>query len=76
MKNNLGIVAFAIVVIAALFFVSSGGKKVPGIPVDVIHNEVSTNAGCLACHGPGKRAQLKPNHPPKEECLICHKQRQ
>jgi mono/diheme cytochrome c family protein len=27
--------------------------------------------GCVACHGPASRP-LPANHPPKEQCLICH----
>jgi hypothetical protein len=28
---------------------------------------------CLACHGP-QAVPLSAKHPPKEQCLICHKQ--
>jgi hypothetical protein len=34
---------------------------------------MTTNDSCAACHGPGKRSPLKSSHPPKEDCLLCHK---
>jgi hypothetical protein len=55
-----------------LFFLSSN-KKVPPVPADALHSGITTEAGCAACHGPGKQAPLKPTHPPKEQCLVCHK---
>jgi hypothetical protein len=29
---------------------------------------------CLDCHGP-QAVPLSAKHPPKEQCLICHKQK-
>ena len=72
MKNTIGFTVFVLVVLLFLFFLSSG-KKVPNIPSDALHSVITTDASCAACHGPGKQAPLKPTHPPKEQCLVCHK---
>ena len=71
MKNTLTFIAFALAVLLVLFFLSSS-KKAPLIPSDDLHKNVTTNAACTDCHAPGKQAPLKQNHPPKEQCLICH----
>ena len=72
MKNTFTFVAFALVVLLALFFLSSV-RKSPLIPSDDLHKPVTTNAACAECHAPGKQAPLKQEHPPKEQCLNCHK---
>ena len=71
MKNTLTLIAFVLAVLLVLFFLSSS-KKAPLIPSDDLHKNVTTNAACTECHAPGKQAPLKQNHPPKEQCLICH----
>lgn len=49
------------------------GKRNPRIPENDNHKVISTSAACLECHGPGKAAERKKDHPPKDDCLICHK---
>jgi len=71
MKNTLMFIAFVLTVLLVLFLLSSR-KKAPLIPSDDLHKNVTTNAACAECHTPGKQAPLKQNHPPKEQCLICH----
>lgn len=73
MKSIWPFITAAIVIIVVLFFLSSRGKKAPFLPPDNIHNAITTQEVCVACHAPGKQAPLKANHPPKEQCLICHK---
>ncbi len=75
MKNTLIFVAFVLVVLGMLFAIS--GKRVPPplIPDDVIHETVNDVSACMNCHGPGKSAAMKKAHPPKFECLKCHKAR-
>jgi len=72
MKNTVGFAVFVLGVLSLLFFLSTS-KKVPLIPADALHSGITTNDGCAACHGPGKRSPLLPTHPPKEQCLVCHK---
>jgi len=71
MKTTLGFVIFAFVVLGLLLFLSS--SKYPPLPKDKDHADLTRDSACSDCHGSGKRYQLKPEHPPKFECLKCHK---
>jgi len=70
MKNMLGFVMFAVVLVGLLFTLSS--KKYPRLPNDKVHAGITDVSACFACHGPGKQYKLKPSHPPKFECFKCH----
>ncbi len=72
MKKNMVFLVIASSVLLILFFLSSR-NKVPFIPADDLHRSIVTAADCGECHAFGKRAPLKETHPPKEQCLICHK---
>jgi hypothetical protein len=74
MKGSKGLIVFIAAVLAFLFVLSLS-TKIPLVPSDAVHSGIVTNAGCEACHGPGKQAPLKPTHPPKEQCLTCHKRK-
>ena len=67
----LAALAAAMMVVFAL-----ADRHVPFIPRDIFHTIVINNAACRTCHTPGKQAQMKASHPPKEECMLCHKTRQ
>jgi len=73
MKNTLIFLVFVLAVLALLSMIS--GKRVPPpfIPQDSQHTVLSDSKVCLECHGPDKVAPLKKAHPPKRECLKCHK---
>ena len=73
MKSTWQLIIAVAVIIVVLVFLSSTGKKAPLIPPDNIHSAITSQENCAACHAPGKQAPLKENHPPKEQCLICHK---
>lgn len=73
MKSTIAFVGFLLAVLLFLFFLSSQRSEVPLIPNDAFHRGVTNNAACTTCHTPGKQAPLKESHPPKEECLLCHK---
>jgi hypothetical protein len=72
MKKNLLLFAAAAAVLLLLYVLSSS-KKAPAVPDDELHRNAGTNAACGECHAPGKSTPLKETHPPKEQCLICHK---
>lgn len=71
MKNTIIFVVFVLLIIGLLTLFS--GTRAPRLPEDVRHKVITDNTACLECHGPGKEAALKNTHPPKAECLICHK---
>jgi len=73
MKNTIMFAVFIIAVVGFLYAIS--GKKYPQMPADANHLGVIEIAICQECHGPGKQYPQKPAHPPKSECLKCHKQK-
>lgn len=72
MKQTLSLAAIVAAILIFLFFLSSA-KKAPSIPADDIHKGATTNESCAPCHAPDKQAPLKTAHPPKEQCVICHR---
>ena len=78
---------FAIVVVAliavALIIAGTGHEKAKVVPSDQTHRPFyeamakgaarsETEKGCSACHNP-QANPLPKKHPPKEQCLICHR---
>ena len=78
---------FAIVVVAllavALIIAGTGHEKAKVVPPDDTHRPFyeamekgagrsETEKGCPACHNP-QANPLPKKHPPKEQCLICHR---
>jgi hypothetical protein len=72
-----------VLVIAVLIVVSTIREKVKEVPTDDRHRpfyealekgarRAAAEKGCLTCHNTGI-APLPKKHPPKEECLICHR---
>ncbi len=71
MRSILGFIIFVIVVVGLLLLFP--GKTYPPIPYDDLHKAAKDNEACVACHGPGKKDELKKTHPPKYDCLKCHR---
>jgi hypothetical protein len=73
MHNSWQLIVVGAAVLLVLFFLSSSGKKPPVFPLDSLHAGLKTDEACLTCHAQGKQAPLKTTHPPKEQCMTCHK---
>ena len=69
--------------ILAILLVNTGGQKPRNVPSDNKHrpllNAISegkareeVEKACTSCHN-ARAIPLPKNHPPKEQCLICHK---
>lgn len=71
MKQSLIFGIFMLAVLAFLFSIS--GKKYPQMPADAAHMNLTETGTCPDCHGLGKIYPQKKEHPPKAECLSCHK---
>ncbi len=82
MKRDLLAVAAAAVVIVALIMVATREKAEP-VPADDKHRafyeatekgggRVEVERACIKCHN-SQTIPLPKKHPPKEQCLICHK---
>lgn len=82
-KRDLFAVVGAALVATVLIIASTGSEKAKGVPPDDKHrafyeamkkggDRVETERQCLGCHNP-QAIPLPRNHPPKEQCLLCHK---
>ena len=67
----------------AVLILSTIQKKGKPVPSDNRHrpfyeameksnNRIEVEKGCITCHSP-QDVPLPKKHPPKEQCLICHK---
>lgn len=72
-----------IVALLGVLYAGTGKDKAKIVPNDgqhkpfyeVMHkggDRKELEKGCSACHGSGSRP-LSKGHPPKEQCLLCHK---
>jgi hypothetical protein len=78
-----GVFIAVIVALLGALYMSTGKVKAKNVPDDEKHNRfhdvmrkggdrVETEKSCTACHGP-QSTPLSKAHPPKEQCLLCHK---
>ena len=72
-----------IIVVLSVLFISTSIEKGKKVPYDDKHRQfyelmdngmerVKTEKGCAMCHSTQSNP-LPKDHPPKEQCLICHK---
>jgi hypothetical protein len=72
-----------IAVLLGALFIRSGKVKTGNVPYDEKHSRfyevmrkggdrTEVEKGCATCHGI-KSNPLSSAHPPKEQCLLCHK---
>jgi hypothetical protein len=43
------------------------------VPLDEHHPRPLAVAACRDCHAPGKMAPQSAKHPPKDKCMLCHR---
>ncbi len=81
-KRDLVTIA-AVVLVLLVLILSTAREKAKRVPVDEKHrafyeamekgrDRIETERGCTTCHSPESIPLVK-KHPPKEQCLICHK---
>ncbi len=78
------LVAIAVVVLVlVLLIISTTREKFKRVPTDGKHqafyeamekggDRIEVEKGCITCHN-AQAIPLPGKHPPKEQCLICHK---
>jgi cytochrome c553 len=71
MKHVVIFLVFAALIVGLLFTLS--GTKAPRIPDSEQHLVFDEEGVCWDCHGPEGEAPRKETHPPKDQCLECHK---
>jgi cytochrome c553 len=70
-RNTLIFVAFVAFVLGFLFSIS--GERSNRIPDNEKHSNLSSVEFCMGCHGPDREFARGPEHPPKDDCFLCHK---
>lgn len=70
-KNTIIFIVFVLVVIGLLTAIS--GRRSERIPDNETHINLTDVVYCLSCHGPGREYARSESHPPKDECVLCHK---
>lgn len=73
LRNNVIFIVAVLGVLGLLYAIS--GERSNRLPEDSTHMlEVSPEA-CMACHGPGMIKPRGKKHPPKDDCMKCHKRK-
>jgi len=72
-KNTAIFLVFVGLVVAFLWSIS--GERSNRIPDNDTHKGLDKPAQCLECHGPDKAMARTAKHPPKDECMLCHKRK-
>ena len=73
----------AVVLVLVVLIISTVREKAKRVPADDKHrafyeamknggDRIEVESGCITCHNP-QTIPLPKEHPPKEQCLICHK---
>ncbi len=81
-KRDLVAIA-VVVVVLVLLIISTTREKSKRVPADGKHqtfyeamekggDRIEVEKGCITCHN-AQAIPLPDKHPPKEQCLICHK---
>lgn len=73
LRNNLIFIAAALGVLGLLYAIS--GERSNRIPEDRTHMIEAGPEACLQCHGPGMIHPRSAKHPPKDDCMKCHKRK-
>ncbi len=71
MKNTFIFIAFVLFVLGFLYSIS--GSRAPRIPEDKLHKIIDTTVTCIECHSATGETPRGEKHPPKDQCLECHK---
>jgi hypothetical protein len=73
MRKNIIFAAVVLLVVTLLYVFST--EEIAPVPFDEEHLNKAEDS-CQECHGEGEEHQLKKEHPPKYQCLQCHKHRE
>jgi hypothetical protein len=71
-QKNLVFYGGTLLVVGTLAFLS-GAREKRYVPLDENHPRPLVVERCRDCHAPGKMAPQPADHPPKEACLLCHR---
>lgn len=72
LHKNLVFYGGTLLVVGTLALLS-GAREKRYVPLDDNHPRPLAVDRCRDCHAPGKMAPQPAQHPPKEKCLLCHR---
>ncbi len=67
----LALVGLALIAALVLWLARTADRP-PPLPADPIHRDWDGADDCLDCHGPGRSAERRPDHPLGHDCRRCH----
>ena len=74
LQKNLVFFGGSLLMVGTLTFLS-GARKTRYVPQDENHPRPLVVSQCRDCHAPGKMAPQLAKHPPKDQCMLCHRDR-
>jgi hypothetical protein len=74
LQKNLVFFGGALLMVGTLTFLAAD-RTTRYVPEDEHHPRPLVVAQCRDCHAPGKMAPQLAKHPPKDQCMLCHRDR-
>jgi hypothetical protein len=74
LQKNLVFYGGALLMVGTLTLLA-GARKTRYVPLDEHHPRPLVVTQCRDCHAPGRMAPQSAKHPPKEQCMLCHRDR-
>lgn len=72
LQKNLVFYGGSLLMVGTLAFLAAD-RPFRYVPEDANHPRPLVVAACRDCHAPGKTAPQSADHPPKEKCMLCHR---
>lgn len=72
LQKNLVFYGGALLVVGTLALLA-GSRPTRYVPVDDHHPRPLALERCRDCHAPGQMAPQSEKHPPKDQCMLCHR---
>jgi cytochrome c553 len=74
LQKNLVFFGGSLLMVGTLTFLAAE-RKTRYVPEDEHHPRPLAVALCRDCHAPGKMSPQLAKHPPKDQCMLCHRDR-
>ncbi len=75
-KKNDSIFVMIILVVVIVLVIGTTERTTKAVPNDATHQQVTSKAGCMACHDGASERPQPLGHPKSGKCFQCHTQPQ